>query len=375
MTKKYFIKTFGCQQNVADSEKIAGWYEDRGWKKAKTIEEADEIVINTCSVRQSAEDRAFGLIRNLKQSVINNLPTGKAGQQSAKIIITGCILYHPLRWLREKMPGVDEFKRKEEYKINSQFAIRNSQIHAWMPIMEGCNNFCTYCVVPYARGREVSKPFNEIVFEVEQLAKQGYKHITLLGQNVNSYGKDIKKSKIKNQKSKLQFKIQNCEKRFKTLFALLLVVLHETPGIKKISFMTSNPWDLSDEIIEAISLPKIDRYLHLAVQSGDNKILQKMNRKYTVAQYIKLVEKIRKKIPDIKIGTDIIVGFPGETKKQFENTVKLCKKISFVKAYVSIYSPRPGTAAFKLKDNVSHQEKRRRWKILDEMINKKSSLI
>ena len=327
--KKYFIKTFGCQMNEADSEKIAGWYESQGWQRAKKIEKADEIVIDTCSVRQSAEDRVFGLVRNLENT-------------RTKIIVTGCILYHPLKWLKEKMPQVNEFKKKEEYLKKAKSAVRDSKTHAWIPIMEGCNNFCTYCVVPYARGREVSRPFKEVICEVEQLAKRGYKEVTLLGQNVNSYRPN---------------------------FAKLLRRLHNIKGIKKISFMTSNPWDLSDEIIEAVKLSKIDRYLHLPVQSGDDLILKKMNRPYTAKEYIKLIERIRKKIPDIKIGTDIIVGFPGETKKQFENTVKLCKKVGFVKAYIAIYSPRPGTAAYKLSDNVSYKEKKRRWKILDEMIN------
>ena len=344
-SKTYYVKTFGCQMNEADSGRIAGWYESRGWKKARTINEADEVVIDTCSVRQSAEDRVFGLIRNLKQSTINNLPAGKAGQQSTKIILTGCMLYHPLKWLKEKMPQVDEFKKKEEYLKKAKSAVRDSKTHAWVSIMEGCNNFCTYCVVPYARGREVSRPFKEVICEVRELARRGYKQIALLGQNVNSY---------------------------KPNFAELLTRLHQIKGIKKISFMTSNPWDLADDIIEAMTLSKIDRYLHLPVQSGDDEILRKMNRGYTSKQYLNLVKKIRRKIPKIKIGTDIIVGFPGETKKQFENTVELCKKVGFVKAYIAIYSPRPGTVAYKLSDDVSYKEKKRRWKILDEMINQKS---
>ncbi len=228
--------------------------------------------------------------------------------------------------------------------------------------MEGCNNFCSYCVVPFARGRENSRPFEEIICEVNELAKRGYEEITLLGQNVNSYGKSVK---LKSQNSKLRLKTKN----LKTPFADLLRVLNKIKGINKISFLTSNPWDLDDEIIEAMKLPKIDRYFHLAVQSGDDEILKKMNRKYTTRKFIGLVKKIRKEIPEIKIGTDIIVGFPGETEKQFQNTVNLCKKIGFAKAYISLYSPRPQTAAFKLKDNVSHQEKRRRWRILEELIN------
>ena len=371
--KKYFIKTYGCQMNKSDSEKIAGWYERRGWKRAKNLEEADEIVINTCSVRQSAEDRVYGLINNLKKlkSQNSNLKSKSKIRKSLKpkIILTGCMLRYPITDLRKKMPAVDEFKRISEFKIrNLQFAIRNSQIHAWVPIMEGCSHYCTYCVVPYARGSEKSRPFEEIVCEVEELARRGYKQITLLGQNVNAYG--LKNSKFKIQNSKLKLKIKNF-KKFKSPFALLLAVLHEIPGIEKISFVTSNPWDLTDDIIEAMSLPKIDRYLHLPVQSGDDEILRRMNRPYTAKQYLALVKKIRRRIPDIKIGTDIIAGFPGETKKAFQNTVALCKKVGFVKAYIAKYSPRPGTAAFKLKDDVSHEEKQRRWKTLEELINKK----
>jgi len=363
--KTYYIKTYGCQMNKADSERIAGWYESRGWKPAKKIEEADEVVINTCSVRQSAEDRVFGLVNNLcKFSSKGRSASGR------KIVLTGCMLRYPIADLKKKLPVVDEFKKISDFPLSSKFIIRSSNIHAWVPIMEGCSHYCTYCVVPYARGPEKSRPFEEIVCEVKELAKRGYKQITLLGQNVNSYGKDFGNSKLKTQISKLNLKSENLRK-FKTPFALLLAVLHEIPGIEKISFITSNPWDLTDDIIEAMSLPKIDRYLHLPVQSGDNEILRQMNRPYTALQYIKLVEKIRRKIPDIKIGTDIIVGFPGETEKQFQNTVKLCKKIGFEKAYIAMYSPRPGTAAYKLKDNIPHEEKKRRREVLEKMINRK----
>lgn len=336
---KYFIKTFGCQANEADSEKLAAVLEEQGYKIAKKIEEADVIVINTCSVRESAENRVFGLINN----IINH-----------KLILTGCMVgsakgerrRYSIEELKRKLPGVDEFKTIEELIGESQVSPkRNSKIHALVPIMEGCSHFCSYCVVPYARGREKSRPFEKIVCEVEKLVKQGYKEITLIGQNVNSY---------------------------KPSFAKLLRRLHETPGLKKISFLTSNPWDLTEEIIQSIKLPKIEKYLHLPLQSGDDRILKKMNRPYTAFQYLKLVEKIKKEIPEIKIGTDIIVGFPGETDQAFENTVKVCKKVGFVKAYIARYSPRPGTAAYKLKDNVSPEEKKGRWRILEELINKKS---
>ena len=326
--------------NIADAEQISGWYESQGWQAAQTIDKADEIVIVTCSVRQTAEDRVYGLINNLTKLKIQN--------SKLKIILTGCMLRYPLKWLKEKMPQVDEFRKMNEFKAEEK--IRKSKTQAFVPIMEGCNQFCSYCVVPSARGREKSRPFEEIICEIKELAKRGYQEITLLGQNVNSYGKDLKKAK--------------------NSFANLLKEIHQVKGIKKISFLTSNPWDLTEEIIEAMKLPKIDRYLHLPVQSGDDEILKKMNRKYTSKKYLKLLQKIKKQIPDIKIGTDIIVGFPGETEKQFQNTLDLCKKVGFVKAYVAMYSPRLNTIAFKLKDDVPHQEKKRRWKILDDLINK-----
>lgn len=329
---KYFIKTYGCQMNVSDAELIAGWYESQGWQAAQGADKADEIVIVTCSVRQTAEDRIYGLV--------NNLAKLKKQKSNLKIILTGCMMRYPLKWLKEKMPQVDEFKKIIEFKTKNK--VRESKTQASVSIMEGCNQFCAYCVVPTARGREKSRPFAEIICEIKGLSERGYQEIILLGQNVNSYSHN---------------------------FAKLLKEIHQIKGIEKISFLTSNPWDLNNEIINAISLPKIDRYLHLPVQSGDDEILRKMNRHYTVKNYLDLIGKIRKKIPDIRIGTDIIVGFPGETKEQFKNTVDLCQKVGFVKAYVSMYSPRWGTVAFKLKDDISHQEKRRRWKVLDDLIN------
>jgi len=367
--KTYFIKTYGCQMNVADSEKVAGWYESKGWKSANKIKEADEIVIVSCSVRESAENRVFGLVNNLIKLKTKNLPAGRQGKK-LKIILTGCMLRYSQRWLKEKLPDVDEFKKINEYKVqSSKNIVRQSEKHAYIPIMEGCNNFCSYCVVPYARGREVSRSFEEIVCEVEELANRGYKEITLLGQNVNSYGKDINNFKFEILNFKSISKVPNFKTKYETPFAILLETLHQIPEIEKISFLTSNPWDLNEEIIEAMSLSKIDRYLHLPVQSGDNEILKKMNRKYTVSDYLKLVEKIRNKIPEIKIGTDIIVGFPGETEEQFQNTVDLCKKVGFTKAYVSIYSPREQTAAYKMKEEIPFKEKRRRWTILNQLVN------
>lgn len=365
--KSYFIKTYGCQANKADSERIAAGLEKKGYKETSNIKEADLVIINSCSVRQSAEDRIGGLVKNLS---LQRKKTGKP----EKIILTGCTLYHGIPWLKKRFKNIDDFvptsklvnlkiTPKREDKIPPSHKASTGK-HAWVPIMEGCNNFCSYCVVPYARGREVSGPFEEIVCEVEKLAKQGYKEITLLGQNVNSFGNDFSQK----EKMRLRKKLSGSNHLTK-IFALLLARLHQIPGIEKISFITSNPWDLSGDIVEAMSLSKIDRYLHLAVQSGDDEILKRMNRPYTAKQYIRLVEKIRQKIPKIKIGTDIIVGFPGETKKQFQNTLVLCKKVGFEKAYVAMYSPRPGTAAYKMEDDIPYEEKKRRWKILDDLIN------
>lgn len=362
---KYFIKTFGCQMNQAESERIAAVMEEKGYHPAQKIEKADLVIINTCSVRESAENRVFGLINKLKK-----LPARlNASAFGGKIVLTGCMVgsatgnrrRFSLKQLKKKLPDVDEFITTNELIGKTKLPPkRKKKRHAFVPIMSGCNHFCSYCVVPYARGEEISQPFKEIVEEVICLAKQGSKHITLLGQNVNSYGKNLK------------LKTQNF-KKFKSPFALLLATLQEIKGIKKISFITSNPWDLTDEIIEVMRLPKIDRYLHLPVQSGDDEVLRRMNRPYTALQYIKLVEKIRKKIANIKISTDIIVGFPGETKKAFQNTVKLCQKVGFTKAYIAKYSPRPGTAAYQMRDNISPQEKKRRWGILENLINKNRS--
>ncbi|MDP3955014.1 MAG: MiaB/RimO family radical SAM methylthiotransferase [bacterium] len=350
---KYFIKTFGCAANEADAERIAGYYETKGLKRAKTMETADVVVINTCSVRQSAEHRAYGLINNLAKKRQNST-SPRLRRTKQKIVLAGCMLRYGVTTLKEKMSQVDEFLRIEE--LEKTVPKREKKETALVSIMEGCNNFCTYCVVPYARGREKSKPFEEIVCEVEELAKRGYKEITLIGQNVNSYGRDFN-----NDSNHLNRTLS---------FAQLLSRLNQIESLEKISFLTSNPWDLTDDTIQSIKLPKIDKYLHLAVQSGDDEILRRMNRSYRANEYLSLINKIREEIPEIKIGTDIIVGFPGESKEQFEKTVKLCKQAKFVKAYVARYSPRPGTAAYKFPDDVSAQEKKRRWQVLEELINK-----
>ena len=353
---KYHIVTFGCAANEADSERIAAYYEARGYKKAKSIQDADVVVINTCMIREKAEHRVYGLIHNLEKS-------------KQKIILTGCMVGMAVRdpsgrillQLKKKIPTVDEFLPIEE--VGFDYApVRADKKHALVPITNGCNNFCTFCVVPFTRGREVSRPFDDIVKEC-----QGFTHVTLIGQNVNSYGADIKNSTKKPVYVKHLGRL-----RIPTLFPALLEEISKIKGLKNIDFISSNPWDFSDELINVIVRNKnISRHIHLPLQSGDNTVLKRMNRWYTREEYLALVKKMREKIPGVTISTDIIVGFCGETKTQFNNTVDLAKKVGFSKAYVAMYSDRPMTAAHKTyKDDVLHAEKKRRWKILEEMINK-----
>jgi len=251
---------------------------------------------------------------------------------------------------------------------------------AFVPISNGCNNFCSFCIVPFTRGREVSRPFEDIMDECRNLKKRGYKEVLLIGQNVNSFGSDlIDNSEVKSQNSKLQLRFRKRKPvmvkhlgrhRIPTLFPYLLEEVAKI-GYEKVDFISANPWDFSDELIDVIARNKnITRTLHLAVQSGDNRVLKLMNRWYTAEEYIALIEKIRARITEVKISTDIIVGFPGETEKAFKNTVLLCKQVGFEKAYVAKYSPRPMTQSAKLyKDDVPDMKKKRRWEILDKLIN------
>ena len=302
--------------------------------------------------------------------------------------------------VRETMPQV-ELIPIEEIGFDN-LPIRDNKIHAWVPISNGCNNFCTYCVVPFTRGREVSRPYAEIIDEISKLAKDGYREITLIGQNVNSYGSDLishpresgdlkipffkgmTKEKIVSvaeqlrNDNKQQIKVTYVKHlgrlRIPTLFPHLLNEVCKISGVKKVDFISSNPWDFSDDLIKTIKMnTKITRHLHLPLQSGDDKVLQRMNRWYTAKQYLNLVNKIKSQIPNMTFSTDIIVGFPGETNEQFENTVKLCNKVGFTKAYIAEYSDRPITAAHKtFTDDIPYIEKKRRWKILDDLINQQN---
>jgi len=382
--------------NIADSERLASYYEARGFKRARNEKEADIVVINTCMVRQMAEDRIYGMVNNISKL-----------KPSPKIIVTGCLVGtanrepsgRVMKYLKTRLPLVDEFLSMEE--IGFEYTPkRTDKKNALLPISNGCNNMCAYCVVPWSRGREISRPFADIIKEAESLAQQGYQEITLLGQNVNSYGVNLG---FKTQVNQANFQLPNGVQvkpvmvksmgrmRIPTLFPYLLAEIAKigdserssTPlkgvellkSFKKINFISSNPWDFSDELIDVIAkYPSINREIHLPAQSGDNETLKKMNRWYTREEYLTLIKKIKMKIPEASFTTDIIVGFPGETEEQFQNTVLLCQQVNFNIAYISRYSPRPGTAAEKMADDVPREEKKRRFYVLDNFINKKIPL-
>lgn len=407
---KYFIKTFGCQQNHADSERIEADFKSRGYTKARSYKSANYVIINTCMIRQSAENRVYGLVDNLGEIKKAKLKKGEV----FKIIITGCmigIVYRDktgkyLKTLKSRMLNADEFMPIEEVGFNLP-PVRTDKISAWVPISNGCNNFCTFCIVPFTRGREISRPYEDIISECLELKKKGYKNIMLLGQNVNSYGADLlvgeKNVQVMRDADKTYFEVEKAKApnflrfnssvkkfsvpsflknakpvfvkhlgryRIPTLFPHLLDEVAQM-GFEKVEFMSSNPWDFSDELIEVMAKNKnISRSLHLPVQSGDDNVLKRMNRWYSADEYLLLISKIKAQISNIKFTTDIIVGFCGETDEEFQSTVDLCKKVGFNWAYVSMYSPRFNTAATKVfKDDITHPIKKKRWLVLENLIN------
>jgi len=397
---KYFIKTFGCQQNHADSERIEADFRSRGYTKARSYKSANYVIINTCMIRQTEENRVYGLVNNLGKIKKTKLKKGEV----YKIIITGCmigIVYRDktgkyLKTLKSRMLNADEFMPIEEVGFNLP-PVRTDKISAWVPISNGCNNFCTFCIVPFTRGREISRPYEEIISECLELKQKGYKNIMLLGQNVNSYGadllvgekniqvmRDMDKTYFNIEKAKVSFLMPSFLKNVKPVFVkhlgrhriptLFPHLLNEVAkmGFEKVEFMSSNPWDFSDELIDVMAKNKnVSRSLHLPVQSGDDAVLKRMNRWYTSSEYLNLVDKLKSKIKNLKLTTDIIVGFCGETDEEFENTVKLCKKVGFNWVYASMYSPRFNTAATKaFKDDVPHTTKKKRWLVLENLINK-----
>lgn len=374
MKKTYYIQTFGCQSNKSDSERIAGDYEARGYEEAKTWTKTDELIVNTCAIRQRAEHRARAfIIKVVEYYEANNL-------RRPKIIFTGCMLHHGKNKIMEMIPVIDEILPVNEVGFN-QAAVRRDKKHAWVPISAGCNSFCTYCIVPYSRGREQSRNMDEIMAEIKDLVKQGYTEITLLGQNVNSWGLEkmgigLRKLLMSGEKITREMLPSNQSQYLKPKgtppFVELLQKISAFDQIQRIRFLSSNPWDFHDELIAEIATnKKIDRYVHLPIQSGSDSVLSRMNRGYTKKDYMKIAQKLKQADPDVVLGTDIIVGFPGETDDEFAETVEIVKSAEWKVGFVAMYSPRPGTAADRLyTDDVPYTIKKQRWDILDQIINK-----
>lgn len=375
MAEKYFIKTFGCQQNVADSERLERFYESRGLVRAALMEEADVLILNTCVIRDRAEEKVYGMVKSVRTRLEKSAP---------RIVVTGCLIGAAARIpggkmmkrLTTRLPDV-EFLPIDE--VGFEYAPKRAAGKmASIVISNGCNNYCAFCIVPFSRGPERSRPLEEILAEAEKAASEGYEEVVLLGQNVNSYGADFLKDTIQAkgkyvlpsgaEVAPVMVKHLN-RHRIPTLFPYLLECVAQIPGLKKVSFISSNPWDFSDELIEVIArYENINRVIHLPVQAGSDAILKRMNRWYTRDEYLALIERIRTRVPEATFTTDIIVGFPGETLAQFEETIDLAKRVNFSQTFIAWYSPRPGTAAMKgMEDDVPIEEKQRRYHELDSI--------
>lgn len=368
--KKYFIKTYGCQMNVHDSEEIKKILENLGYTEIEDYEQADLIILNTCAIRENAHDKVFGFLGRCKHL--------KKTNKDLILGLCGCMAQEEnvVKEIREKHKYIDivfgthnmnelpdmlmNFYGKQSINVYSKegdviefgnLYKRDSKITAWVNIMYGCDKFCTYCIVPYTRGKQRSRKSEDILKEVKELKEQGYKEITLLGQNVNAYGKDLE-GEI--QFSKLLEKVSDI-------------------GIERIRFVTSHPWDFTDKMIDVIaSRENIMPYIHLPLQSGSNKILKLMGRRYTKEEYLELFNKIRNKVKYASITTDIIVAFPGETEKDFNDTLDVVNTCKYDGAFTFIYSPRENTPAAKMKNDLTEAEKEDRLHHLNELVNKYS---
>lgn len=368
--KKYFIKTYGCQMNVHDSEEIKKILENLGYTEIEDYEQADLIILNTCAIRENAHDKVFGFLGRCKHL--------KKTNKDLILGLCGCMAQEEnvVKEIREKHKYIDivfgthnmnelpdmlmNFYGKQSINVYSKegdviefgnLYKRDSKITAWVNIMYGCDKFCTYCIVPYTRGKQRSRKSEDILKEVKELKEQGYKEITLLGQNVNAYGKDLD-GEI--EFSKLLEKVSDI-------------------GIERIRFVTSHPWDFTDKMIDVIaSRENIMPYIHLPLQSGSNKILKLMGRRYTKEEYLELFNKIRSKVKNASITTDIIVAFPGETEEDFNDTLDVVNTCKYDGAFTFIYSPRENTPAAKMKNDLTEAEKEDRLHRLNELVNKYS---
>lgn len=374
---RYTILTMGCQLNENDSEKLCGMLEEMGYSRTEDQNEADIALFNTCCVRENAEDKLFGKLGELKKLKEN---------KGIIVAIGGCMMQekHITDKIKQSYPFVDilfgthtlhkfpedlytalQEKRKLEDIIDVDGEIyeglpikRDSDIKASVTIMNGCNNFCSYCIVPYVRGRERSRQPKDIINEVKELAKAGYKEITLLGQNVNSYLRVEREKGIEFE----EFEGVNS-------FATLLIAINEIEGIERIRFVSPHPKDFTDDVIDAIAkCDKVCKLVHLPLQSGNTKVLKEMNRKYTKEQYLQLVDKMKAKIPNLTLSTDIIVGFPGETDEEFEDTLDVVSKVKFEQVYMFIYSRRVGTPGDKMENQIPEEQKHVRFDKLKALV-------
>ncbi len=366
--RKYFIRTYGCQMNVHDSENIKAILEMMSFEETDTFEEADFILLNTCAIRENAHNKMFGFlgrVKHLKETKPHIITAicGCMAQEENVVedlmkkykwvdIVFGTHNIHRLPYILERSMArceqeIEVFSKEGEV-IENIPAKRDSNYKAWVNIMFGCDKFCTYCIVPYTRGKQRSRKPEYIIEEIEDLVKRGYLEVTLLGQNVNAYGKDLEE---------------------KTTMGELLENVAKT-GIQRIRFMTSHPWDFDDKMIEVISkYDNIMPYVHLPLQSGSNRILKLMGRRYTKEKYLELVSKLKKTIPNLALTTDIIVGFPGETEEDFKDTLEIVKECQYDSAFTFIFSPRVGTPAAKMEDNTSMDEKNKRLQELNNLVN------
>lgn len=371
--KKFYIRTYGCQMNEHDTEVMAGIFMALGYEATNSVEDANVILLNTCAVRENAENKVFGELGHLKHLKLEkpDLLLGVCGCMSQEESVVNRILEkhhfvdmifgthnihrlpHILKEAYLSKEMVIEVWSKEGDVIENLPKERKGNIKAWVNIMYGCDKFCTYCIVPFTRGKERSRRPKDIIQEVRQLAAQGYKEITLLGQNVNAYGKDF---------TDMDYRLAD-----------LMDEIHKI-DIPRVRFMTSHPWDFDDRLIEVLAKGgNLVDHIHLPVQSGSNEILKIMGRKYTREEYVDLVRKIKASIPNLSLTTDIIVGYPNETEEQFEETVSLYKEVGFDTAYTYIYSPREGTPAAKMDDNVPLEVKKERLQRLNAVVNEHSA--
>ena len=369
--KKYFLRTYGCQMNVHDSEEIKYYLESLGYEVVDELELADIVVLNTCAIRENAKDKVFGYLGRCKHL--------KKEKPDLIIAVAGCLMQKPneieeihnrhkyidiiigTHNLNELPNLIEEANKKKIQNIevysNSDVVFENvkynrdSKISAWINIIYGCDKFCTYCIVPFTRGRERSRKMEEVLEEVRDLKNQGYMEVTLLGQNVNAYGKDL-----------------NLGYDFATLLEEVAKI-----GIPRIRFVTSHPWNFTDKMVDIIAkYDNVMPYVHLPIQSGSDDILRKMNRKYTIDEYKKLFDQIKSKVKNVAITTDIIVGFPNETDDDFKKTLDIVNYCKFDGAYTFIFSPREGTAAARMEDKISMEVKEKRLQELNSLVNKYS---